>query len=106
MGNTSTKRIGTFDDFCKAKKKQLLKESNEVAIDVPFYTEAIESVLGDLHCIAGDPISWGRLLAYIKIKYLLWRYHPGRRLWLFDSRHRGDGCEVFGHSTTCQRHTP
>ena len=66
-------RIGTFDQFCTAqKKKQLLKENNEVAIDVPFYQDAIESVLGDLRYVGGgEPIDWNTLIDYIKVKYLI-----------------------------------
>ena len=68
-----SQRIGSFDQFCKAqKKKQLLKENNEVAIDVPFYQDAIEFVLGDLRSIGdGDPIDWNTLIDYIKVKYLI-----------------------------------
>lgn len=67
-----SKRIGSFEQFCKAqKKKQLLKEQNEIAIDVPFYQDAIDSVLEDLRYIAGDPIDWDRLIDYIKMKYLI-----------------------------------
>lgn len=69
----TSQRIGTFDQFCKAqKKKQLLKENNEVAIDVPFYQDAIESVLGDLRYVGGgEPIDWNTLIDYIKVKYLI-----------------------------------
>lgn len=67
-----SKRIGTFEQFCKTqKKKQLLKEQNEIAIDVPFYQDAIDAVIEDLHFIAGDPIDWNRLIAYIKVKNLI-----------------------------------
>ena len=71
MGKSIIKRIGTFADFCKARDKKLLQESNEVAIDVPFYNEAIESILGELQYIAGDPIDWRALVDYIKVKYLI-----------------------------------
>ena len=68
--SVTSQKIGTFDQYCKAqKKKQLLKENNEVAIDVPFYQSAIESVLMDLQNIAGDPIDWSALIDYIKVKY-------------------------------------
>ena len=69
----TSQRLGTFDQFCKAqKKKQLLKEQNEIAIDVPFYQDAIESTLGDLRYIGGgDPIDWNTLIDYIKVKYLI-----------------------------------
>ena len=55
MGKINFKPIGTFEEFCQAKEKQLIKESNEVAIDVPFYNEAVASVITELHLIAGDP---------------------------------------------------
>ena len=64
-------RIGTFDQFCKAQKKKQLQESNEVAIDVPFYQSALECVMNDLKYIAGDPIDWRTLIDYIKAKYLI-----------------------------------
>lgn len=69
MGKSTIKQIGTFADFCKARDKKLLQESNEVAIDVPFYNEAIESILGELRFTAGNPIDWRTLVDYIKIKY-------------------------------------
>ena len=71
MNKTTVKSqsIGTFADFCKARDKKLLQESNEVAIDVPFYNEAIESILGELRFTAGNPIDWRTLVDYIKIKY-------------------------------------
>lgn len=68
MGKSISKRIGTFAEYCKERDKQLLKESNEVAIDVPFYNSAIESILGELQYIAGDPIDWRTLVDYIKVK--------------------------------------
>lgn len=75
MNKTTVKsqKIGTFDQYCKAqKKKQLLKEQNEIAIDVPFYQDAIESVLGDLRYVGGgEPIDWNALIDYIKVKYLI-----------------------------------
>ena len=69
----TSQKIGTFDQFCKAqKKKQLLKEQNEIAIDVPFYQDAIESILGDLRYVGGgEPIDWNTLIDYIKVKYLI-----------------------------------
>lgn len=69
MGKSTIKRIGNFAEFCKTRDKQLLKENNEVAIDVPFYNQAIESILGEIKCVADDPIDWRRLVDYIKVKY-------------------------------------
>lgn len=71
MGKIKLKKIGTFAEFCKAKQKQLIKESNEVAIDVPFYNDAVESIISELQMIAGDPIEWRTLVDYIKMKYLV-----------------------------------
>ena len=65
------KQIDTFTDYCKTKK-QTIKESNQhLSIDVPFWNEAIESVLDSLRINAGDPIDWRTLLDYIKVKYLV-----------------------------------
>ena len=69
MGKSTIKRIGNFAEFCKTRDKQLLKENNEVAIDVPFYNQAIESILGEIKYVADDPIDWRRLVDYIKVKY-------------------------------------
>lgn len=71
MGKINFKPIGTFEEFCQAKEKQLIKESNEVAIDVPFYNEAVVSIITELHLIAGDPIDWRTLVDYIKVKFLI-----------------------------------
>jgi hypothetical protein len=71
MGKINFKQIGTFEQFCKTKKKQLIKENNEVAIDVPFYNEAVESVFNELRQIAGNPIDWRTLVDYIKVKFLV-----------------------------------
>ena len=71
MGKINFKQIGKFEEFCKTKKKQLIKENNEVAIDVPFYNEAVESVFNELRQIAGNPIDWRTLVDYIKVKFLV-----------------------------------
>lgn len=75
MGKTKTKpqKIGTFADFYKSKPgyKKPIKENNEVAIDVPFYNAAIDSVIYELQEIAGDPIDWKTLIDYIKTKFLV-----------------------------------
>lgn len=76
MGKTKTKpqkRIGTFADFYKSKPghKQPIKENNEVAIDVPFYQDAVDSIVYEIQVIAGDPIDWKILIDYIKTKYLV-----------------------------------
>ena len=73
MGNTKTKsqRIGTFAEYSKVKNKRPIKENNEVAIDVPFYESAIESIISEIQEIAGNPIDWKILLDYIKTKFLV-----------------------------------
>ena len=73
MGKTKTRRIDTFADFYKSKpgNKQPIKENNEVAIDVPFYQEAIDSTVDEFQEIAGNPIDWIRLIDYIKTKFLV-----------------------------------
>ena len=73
MGKTKSQRIGTFAEFYKSKQgnKQPIKENNEVAIDVPFYKAAIESIVSELQDIAGNPIDWQTLIDYIKTKYLV-----------------------------------
>lgn len=63
------KHVGKFDDFCKSRKTRLIKEQNEVAIDVPFWSDAINGVLEDIRLVAGDPIDWSLLLDYLKVKY-------------------------------------
>ena len=75
MGKKKTKsqRIGTFAEFYKSRPghKQPIKENNEVAIDVPFYQEAIDSIVDELQVIAGNPIDWQLLIDYIKKKFLV-----------------------------------
>ena len=75
MGKTKTKsqRIGTFAKFYKNRPghKQPIKENNEVAIDVPFYQDAIDSIVDELQMIAGNPIDWPLLTDYIKKKFLV-----------------------------------
>lgn len=74
MGIKSTykfQQIGTFDQFCKAKK-QPIKENNELSIDVQFWDDAVSPdgpIFKELHCIAGNPINWDTLIEYIKIKF-------------------------------------
>lgn len=66
-----TQRIGTFAEFLTEQKKQRIQENNEVAIDVPFYNDAVEGVFYQIQQLAGDPIDWGKLIDYIKIKFLV-----------------------------------
>ena len=72
MGKYNTsKQIGTFADFCKAKQKKSIKENSEVSIEVPFWDSAIQLLLDKIHGIAGDPISWDRLVNYAKNKFVI-----------------------------------
>ena len=71
MTKNESKRIGTFADFCKSKHKQTINENSQVSIDVPFWDEAIQCLLGHIHNIAGEPVSWERLVKYIKTKFII-----------------------------------
>lgn len=72
MGKYNTsKQIGTFADFCKAKKKKSIKENSEVSIEVPFWDSAIQLLLDKIHGIAGEPISWEKLINYVKNKFII-----------------------------------
>ena len=63
MGKYSTsKQIGTFAEFCKTKQKKSIKENSEVSIEVPFWDSAIQLLLDRIHGIAGEPISWEKLV--------------------------------------------
>lgn len=80
MGKSTIKsqRIETFENFCKAQNKKQIQENNEVAIDVPFYEEAVSAILGELRQVAGDPLDWRALIDYIKIKFqIIDREIPG-----------------------------
>lgn len=71
MGKSIFKQISTFDEFCKSKRNKTIKENNELSIDVPFWDQAIETLLGHIHSIAGQPIEWNRLIDYIKRKFII-----------------------------------
>ena len=72
MGKYSTsKQIGTFADFCKSKQKKSINENSEVSIEVPFWDDAIHLLLDKIHVIAGEPISWDRLVTYVKNKFII-----------------------------------
>lgn len=71
MGKYQFKRIGTFADFCKSKKTQTIKENNEVAINVPFWDEAIQNVMDDVRYAVGLPISWEKLIDFLKVKFAI-----------------------------------
>jgi len=72
MGTINSKRIGAFADFCKQKKhSKTINENSQVAIDVPFWDDAINTVLDDLRTVygGGNPINWDNLVKNIKIKF-------------------------------------
>ena len=64
-------QIGTFAEFCKSKQKKSINENSEVSIEVPFWDDAIQLLLGRIHGIAGEPISWDRLVTYVKNKFII-----------------------------------
>ena len=70
MGKVIKKRIGTFADYCKTKTQQI-KENNQVAIDVPFWYDAINAGLEDLHSLGGYPVDWAIMVEKIKRKFSL-----------------------------------
>ena len=72
MGKYNTsKQIGTFAEFCKSKQKKSIKENSEVSIEVPFWDAAIQLLLDKTHGIAGEPISWEKLVNYVKNKFII-----------------------------------
>lgn len=72
MGKYNTsKQIGTFAEFCKTKQKKSIKENSEVSIEVPFWDAAIQLLLDKTHGIAGEPISWEKLVNYVKNKFII-----------------------------------
>lgn len=71
MGKCNSKQIGTFAEFCKTKQKKSIKENSEVSIEVPFWDDAIQLLLGKIHRIAGEPISWEKLVNYVKNKFII-----------------------------------
>ena len=71
MGKCNSKQIGTFAEFCKSKQKKSINENSEVSIEVPFWDDAIQLLLGRIHSIAGEPISWDRLVTYVKNKFII-----------------------------------
>ena len=69
MGNKyKFKQIGTFEDYCKSRKSKLIKENSEVAINVPFWDDAVQFALNDLRNLAGgeNPLDWDRMVDKIK----------------------------------------
>lgn len=71
MGKEEYKRIGKFAEFSKSKKKQAIEENSQVAIDVPFWNDAVTAALNDLHYLGGNPIDWATLVERIQRKFAL-----------------------------------
>ena len=72
MGKYNTsKQIGTFAEFCKSKQKKYIKENSDVSNEVPFWDAAIQLLLDKTHGIAGEPISWEKLVNYVKNKFII-----------------------------------
>ena len=65
------KQIRRFSEFCKEKKQKNIKENSQVAIDVPFWDDAINAALNDLHYLGGNPIDWATLVERIQRKFTL-----------------------------------
>ena len=73
MAKYKFKQIGTFEDFCKAKKTRLIKENSAVEINVPFWDDAVQFALNDLRTLAGgeNPLDWDKMVDKIKKKFAL-----------------------------------
>lgn len=71
MGKCNSKQIGTFAEFCKSKKTTAIKENSEVSIEVPFWDDAIQGLLDKIHGIADIPISWEKLVNFIRNKFII-----------------------------------
>ena len=66
------KQIGTFSEFCKSQK-QSIKENSSVAIEVPFWDDAVQYALDNLRFLGGggDSIDWNMMVERIKMKFSL-----------------------------------
>ena len=71
MGKCKSKQIGTFAEFCKSRRKKSINENSEVAVEVPFWDDAIKLLLDKIHGIAGTPISWRRLVDYVQKVFIV-----------------------------------
>ena len=71
--NKYKKQIGTFSAFCKSKKRQSIKENSSVAIEVPFWDDAVQYALDNLRYLGGggDSIEWNTMVDKIKLKFSL-----------------------------------
>ena len=67
------KQIGTFAEFCKSKKRQPIKENSAVAIEVPFWDDAVQYALNNLRILGGggDFLDWNSMVESIKLKFSL-----------------------------------
>lgn len=67
------KQIGTFAEFCKSKKRQPIKENSAVAIEVPFWDDAVQYALNNLRILGGggDFLDWNSMVESIKLKFNL-----------------------------------
>jgi hypothetical protein len=66
-----SKRIGSFAEFCNPKHKKTIKENSELSIEVPFWDSAIQLLLDRIREIAGEQISWEKLVNYVKTKFII-----------------------------------
>ena len=66
-------QLGTFSEFCKSKKRQSIKENSSVAIEVPFWDDAVLYALDNLRLLGGggNSIDWNRMVDRIKMKFSL-----------------------------------
>jgi len=70
MGKSNFKRIATFADYCKTKQSKHIKENSQVAIDVPFWDDAISTTLDSLKDLCGGgSIDWKTLIDRVKEKF-------------------------------------
>ena len=67
------KQIGTFSEFCKSRKRQSIKENSSVAIEVPFWDDAVQYALSDLRFLGGGEefLEWNKMIEKIKMKFSL-----------------------------------
>ena len=67
------KQIGTFSEFCKSRKRQSIKENSSVAIEVPFWEDAVQYALSDLRFLGGGEefLEWNKMIEKIKMKFSL-----------------------------------
>lgn len=63
------RQIGSFSEYCEKRKLEKIKESNHVAIEVPFWDEAIDSTMS---CLKSNGIlSYKDLVDYVKKKFVI-----------------------------------